>query len=97
MSRTDQIAPNGRPAASPRGGDAPLPSSLRPQRRRTALLGGGVVLMLLFTAVSLLLARDDEPRPLTSRPTAAAPAPARRPAAPAKPSPLAAEKLRHTA
>ncbi|MGN6120859.1 MAG: hypothetical protein ACTHOA_14235 [Rhodanobacter sp.] len=97
MSRTDQIAPN-RPAAPTRGsGEMPAPSSLRAQRTRTALLGGGVMLMLLFTAVSLLLARDDEPRPLTYRPMAAAQAPARLPAAPARPSPLAAEKLGNAA
>ncbi|MGB3840464.1 MAG: hypothetical protein WA930_15300, partial [Rhodanobacter sp.] len=97
MSRTDQIAPN-RPAAPTRGsGEMPAPSSLRAQRTRTALLGGGVMLMLLFTAVSLLLARDDEPRPLTYRPMAAAQAPARLPAAPARPSPLAAEKLGNSA
>ncbi|MGB3270395.1 MAG: hypothetical protein WBA65_10645, partial [Rhodanobacter sp.] len=60
MSRTDQIAPKGRPETSVQGNE----TDARPfhaRRTRTAVLGGGVVLALVFTAISLLAARDELP------------------------------------
>lgn len=60
MSRTDQIAPKGRPETSVQGNE----TAARPfhaRRTRTAVLGGGVVLALVFTAISLLAARDELP------------------------------------
>lgn len=89
MSRSDLIAPNGRPEPSaPKGSDSSGIPSGSPvgYRARTALLGGGVVLALLFTAVSLLLARDGGPPPKASRPKVAASMRAADPAPVAPPS-----------
>jgi len=73
MSRSDLIAPNGRPEPSAPKGSAKPPSGGPPARRRarTALLGGGVTLALLFTAVSLLLAQHEEPQPQAPHPEVA--------------------------